>query len=65
MDKKAPIKRFLTGVGEYFDIPNDCKAILQMIVFTLDENGRCSETKKIKCYDNENVITSNGRLELS
>jgi metallophosphoesterase (TIGR00282 family) len=65
MDKKAPIKRFLTGVGEYFDIPNDCKAILQMIVFTLDSNGRCVEAKKIKCYDDEDFTITGSRFEIS
>lgn len=65
MDKKAPIKRFLTGVGEYFDVPTDCKAILQMIIFTLDENGRCSEAKKIKCYDDEDIVITHSRVELS
>lgn len=65
MDKKAPIKRFLTGVGEYFDVPKECKSILQMIIFRLDDNGRCCEAKKIKCYDNESTIITESRVEFS
>jgi hypothetical protein len=59
MDIKAPISRFLTGVGAHFDIPKECKTILQMIVFELDSNGRCVEAQKIKLYDDKRkVITS-------
>ncbi|MBD3807151.1 MAG: YmdB family metallophosphoesterase [Epsilonproteobacteria bacterium] len=59
MDTKAPIKRFLTGIGEYFDVPKDCRAILQMIIFELDDDGRTIEAKKIKIFDNGNLITTN------
>ena len=59
MDIKAPISRFLTGVGAHFDIPKECKTILQMIVFELDNDGRCVEAQKIKLYDDKRkVITS-------
>ncbi len=59
MDIKAPLNRFLTGIGEYFDVPKDCKSILQMIVFSLDDDGRCTEAKKIKYYGSfERIITT-------
>jgi len=51
MDKKVPLKRFLTGLGGHHDIPDSCKAIFQMVVFELDENGRCIGAEKIKVYD--------------
>jgi len=58
MCSEVPIKRFLTGVGGHFDVPDKCQAILQMIVFELDDNGRCVSAEKIKIYDeNPKIIT--------
>ncbi len=62
MDVKAPIKRFLSGVGEYFDVPKDCRAILQMIIFDLDANGHTFNAKKVKLFDNGNMIATNAIL---
>lgn len=59
MDIKAPIKRFLNGVGEYFDVPKECKAILQMIIFELDNEGKAKIAKKVKLFDDGNMITTN------
>ena len=58
MSSDIPIKRVLTGLGGHYNIPEKCKAILQMIVFELDENGRCIEAQKIKIYDNNLKIIS-------
>jgi len=46
-----PIKRFLTGIGGHFDVPDRCKAVLQMINFDLDDGGRSVSAKKIKLLD--------------
>jgi len=51
MDKTIPLKRFMTGLGGHHDIPERCKALLQMIVFELDDEGRCIGAEKIKIYD--------------
>ncbi len=57
MDEKVPIEKFLTGMGKHFEIPNKCKAILQMAVMDLSE-GVCSDAYKIKVYDNgDEIIT--------
>jgi 2',3'-cyclic-nucleotide 2'-phosphodiesterase len=58
MDVKAPIKRFLNGVSEYFDVPTECKSILQMIIFELNDDGRTIEAKKVKLFDNGDMITT-------
>ena len=50
MKEDVPIKRFLTGLPGRFDVPDKCKAILQMVVFEL-EDGRCVDAYKIKAYD--------------
>ena len=59
MDKSLPLKRFVTGVGGHHDIPNECKAIFQMVIFETDDNGRCTGAQKIKIYDEgSEVVTS-------
>ena len=58
MDSAVPIKRFLTGLGGHYDIPKECKSILQMLVFELDSNGRCIEAQKIKIHDNKPKIVT-------
>jgi len=58
MDSVVPIKRFLTGLGGHYDIPKECKSILQMLVFELDSNGRCIEAQKIKIHDNKPKIVT-------
>ncbi len=63
MDSVVPIKRFLTGLGGHFDVPDECKTILQMLVFELDDSGRCIEAKKIKIYDNEPQIITQAWID--
>ncbi len=53
MDVKEVLEKFLTGVSNRFDVPNHCKKILQVVIFQLDENGRCIDAYKVKAYDNE------------
>ena len=52
MQSDIPVKRFLTGIGGHFDVPDHCKAVLQMVVFDLDDRGRTTGAKKIKLLDN-------------
>jgi len=59
MDKDVPISRFLTGVGGHHNIPKECQAILQMVVFELNDHGRCINAQKIKIYDDApDVVTA-------
>ncbi len=58
MDDAIPMKRFLTSLGGHYDIKEDCKTLLQMIVFELDDEGRCVGAEKIKIHDdNPKVVT--------
>lgn len=50
MEEKAPLKRFLTGLPASFDIPKNCKTILQMVVFKLD-GLTCKEAYKLRIID--------------
>jgi len=59
MDKEVPLRRFLSGMGGHHDIPERCSAIFQMVVFELDDEGRCLGAEKIKVYDEKpKVVTS-------
>ncbi len=57
MDTKQPLDRFLTSVGGKFDVPNQCKKILQGVIFEIEE-GKCIEAFKIKAYDDREVEIS-------
>jgi len=63
MGKEAPMQRLLTGIGGHFDVPDTCKALLQMVVFELDEEGRCVGAEKIKIYDDKPKVVTNAWME--
>ena len=58
MKSDIPMKRFLTGLGGHFDVPDACKAIFQMVVFELNDEGRCVGAEKIKIYDDKPKIVT-------
>ena len=63
MDDTIPLKRFLTGLGGHHDVPDKCKAIFQMLVFELDEEGRCRSAEKIKIYDDNPKVVAKAWIE--
>ena len=63
MSSEIPLKKFLTGVGGHFDIPDKCKSILQMVVFDLNSNGECTQAQKIKIYDEKPKIVIEALIE--
>jgi len=54
MDAKVPIERFLTGLPGRFEVPDKCRAVLQMVVVEIRE-GRAVEAYKIRAYDEGTV----------
>ena len=62
MDKKVPIKQFLTGMKGHFDIPKKCKSILQIAVMELQE-GRCESAYKLKVFDDGREIRTDAWKE--
>jgi metallophosphoesterase (TIGR00282 family) len=57
MESAVPIKKATTGLGGHFEVPNNCKSILQMVVVKI-ENSKAVDSFKIKLYDNgQRVIT--------
>lgn len=63
MKKEIAMQRLLTGIGGHFDVPDTCKALLQMVVFELDEDGRCVGAEKIKIYDDKPKILTEAWME--
>ncbi|BDY13392.1 TIGR00282 family metallophosphoesterase [Hydrogenimonas cancrithermarum] len=63
MDARVPIERFLTGLPGRFDVPDKCKAILQMAVVRL-EKGRAADAYKIRVYsEGDREIALRARIE--
>jgi len=51
MGADVPIERFITGVSPgRFEVPEKCKAWIQMMVMDLDSDGRCIEMYKIRRF---------------
>lgn len=50
MDSKVPIYRFMTGLPARFEVPEKCKAVLQMVIFDISE-GKCTNAFKIKKFN--------------
>ena len=63
MDDTVPMKRFLTSIGGHYDIPDECKTILQMVVFELDDDGHCVGAEKIKIYDDKPKIVTQAWID--
>jgi metallophosphoesterase (TIGR00282 family) len=63
MHEEVPVQRFLTALGGHFNVPDECKALLQMIVFELDEAGRCVDAEKIRVYDDHPKIVTKAWME--
>ena len=58
MDSKVPIQKALTGLGGHFEVPNNCKSIMQMVIIDIDENGSSKDGIKIKIYDDHEAVIS-------
>ena len=58
MDAKVPVQKATTGIGGHFEVPNNCKSILQMMVVDITD-GKATNAFKIKKYCNkaEHIIT--------
>ncbi|MFP4485627.1 MAG: YmdB family metallophosphoesterase [Campylobacterales bacterium] len=61
MRLKEPLERFTLGISDRFEVPKECKKILQMVVFDLDD-GRATNGFKLKMYDNLDRISETKAL---
>ncbi len=62
MDSKIPLKQFMTGLKGHFDIPKNCKKILQMAIMDIS-CGKCSKAFKLKQFDDGEVLRSDAWVE--
>lgn len=62
MDSKVPLKQFLTGMKGHFDIPKNCKKILQMAIMDF-KDGKCTSAFKLKQFDNDTVLRTEAWIE--
>ena len=62
MDDDVPVMRFLTSLGSHLKVPEVCKTVLQMVVFELNDEGRCVGAEKIKIYDDKPKIVTKAWL---
>lgn len=65
VESDTPIKRFMTGVGGHFNVPDNCQSILQMVVFELDNSGQCISAEKIRMLDNRKKYIAKALVETS
>ena len=63
MDDVIPMRRFLTSLSGHYDIKEECKTIFQMLVFELDDEGRCVGAEKIKIYDDKPKIVTQAWID--
>lgn len=63
MDSKVPLERFLTGLPGRFEVPDKCRALLQMIVVELEE-GKATKAFKLKAFDDQEPVVSQDAVKL-
>ena len=63
MDKKVPLKQFLTGIKGHFDIPKKCKKILQIAIMDFSD-GICTNAFKLKYFDEQIVLKTDAWIEI-
>lgn len=62
MDKNAPIKRMMTGLPASFDIPKQCKKIMQLIVCEIID-GKCISAQKLRVFDDRETLVQEALYE--
>lgn len=63
MNEKIPIQKATTGIGGHFEVPNSCKAILQMMLIDI-ENGSAINSFKLKKYcDRTQIVKTEAIIE--
>jgi metallophosphoesterase (TIGR00282 family) len=62
MDKKAPLKQFLTGLKGHYDIPKKCKKIMQCLILDISK-GITKDALKLKIFDNGDIIKTKPWIE--
>lgn len=56
MNDKIPIQKVTTGLGGHFEVPNACKAIMQMMVIDIEDGCAVNSFKLKKLCDRKELI---------
>ncbi|MDC0933261.1 TIGR00282 family metallophosphoesterase [Arcobacteraceae bacterium] len=62
MESDIPIQKALTGMGGHFNVPNNCRSIMQIAIIDIDEDGKSTDGFKIKLYDNKEEVISHSLI---
>ena len=62
MEADAPLKQFMTGLKAHFDIPKQCKKIMQCVVVEM-ENGVAKKGFKLKIFDSGEMFVTDAYIE--
>lgn len=60
MGSKEPIYKFTTGMKASFEVPKKCFKIFQMVVYDIDDEGRCTNIEKYRGYNGGDLVKSEG-----
>ncbi len=63
MQADVPIERFKSGLSGRFEVPNSCKAWIQMLVCELDDAGRCVSLEKLRYFDDGRILKSEAYID--
>ncbi len=63
MNEKIPIQKATTGIGGHFEVPNSCKAILQMMIIDIEDGAAINSFKLKKYCDRPNLIKTEAIIE--
>lgn len=63
MNEKIPIQKATTGIGGHFEVPNACKAILQMMVIDIEEGRAINSFKLKKLCDRSELIKTDAIID--
>ncbi len=63
MNDKAPIQKATTGIGGHFEIPNSCKAILQMMIVDIEDGKAVNSFKLKKLCDKDELIKTEAFID--
>ncbi len=58
MESDIPIQKALTGLGGHFNVPNNCKSIMQIVIIEIDDDGKSTNGFKLKLYDDKDPVKS-------
>ncbi len=63
MNDKVPVQKATTGIGGHFEVPNSCKAILQIMIVDIEDGKAINSFKLKKLCDRKEIIKTEAIIE--